>query len=102
MSDLRGTATSAGIRPQLEFVAEVLVFLKPGVNDPEGLAIRAGLHSLGYDGVTGVRTGKYLRVVIRAEDAAQAGRRVAEMCDTLLSNPVIEHYRISLSESPER
>jgi len=78
------------------YAAEVVVFLKPGVNDPEGLAIKDGLHSLGYTGVETVRAGKYLRLVVRAGDAEAARASVAAMCDQLLSNPVIENYRITV------
>jgi phosphoribosylformylglycinamidine synthase len=85
-----------------DYVAEVLVSLKPGVNDPEGLAIRDGLHSLGYEEVEGVRSGKYLRLVVRAHSPELAERQVAEMCDRLLSNPVIEQYRIEVRDDMAR
>ena len=38
------------------FLARVYVTLKPTVNDPQGLTIRGGLHSLGFDAVEAVRT----------------------------------------------
>jgi phosphoribosylformylglycinamidine synthase subunit PurS len=95
----RGVTDAAVGDPRLQaFIAEVLVSLKPGVNDPEGLAIRDGLHSLGFNEVDAVRSGKYLRVIVDATSAAQAEARVAEMCDRLLSNPVIEQYRIQILE----
>ena len=42
--------------------ARVIVTLKPVVNDPQGLAIRDGLHQLGYAGVQEVRAGKIIDV----------------------------------------
>ena len=39
------------------FLARVYVTLKPTVNDPQGLTIRGGLHSLGFDAVESVRAG---------------------------------------------
>jgi phosphoribosylformylglycinamidine synthase len=78
--------------------AEVFVSLKPVVNDPQGLAIRDGLHMLGYDEVEAVRAGKYVQLWLDAGDRAEAETRVHEMCDRLLANPVIERYHFSLAE----
>jgi phosphoribosylformylglycinamidine synthase subunit PurS len=79
------------------YLAEVLVSLKPVVNDPQGLAIRDGLRSLGYAEVEAVRAGKYLRVTVDAESAEDAHARVVRMCNQLLSNPVTETYEIQLT-----
>jgi phosphoribosylformylglycinamidine synthase len=79
-----------------QFQAEVFVSLKPAVNDPEGLEIRHGLHSLGYAGVEDVRAGRYFQLVVKASGEDEARFQVTEMCDRLLANPVIEEYRISL------
>lgn len=78
--------------------AEVFVSLKPVVNDPQGLAVRDGLHMLGYSEVNGVRAGKYIQVWLEATDRATAESRVTEMCEKLLANPVIEQYRFQISE----
>ena len=78
------------------FLARVYVTLKAAVNDPQGLTVMGGLHSLGYEAVADVRIGKYLEVRIAGDDAAEAETAVAEMCDQLLSNPVIEEYRFTL------
>lgn len=77
-------------------LARVYVTLKPAVNDPQGLTVRGGLHSLGYDAVSDVRIGKYLEIRIAGDDADQAEAAVAGMCDQLLANPVIEEYRFTL------
>jgi len=80
--------------------AEVFVTLKPVVNDPAGLTIKGGLHALGFDSVTDVRSGKYLVVTLDADDEGEARARVEAMTGQLLANAVIEDYRIELqSES---
>lgn len=76
--------------------AEVFVSLRPGVNDPQGLAVRDGLRRLGYEEVEDVRVGRYVQVWLRAPDVETAERRVAAMCEQLLANPVVEHYRFSI------
>ena len=48
------------------FLARVYVTLKPTVNDPQGLTVRGGLHSLGFESVQGVRAGKYIEITLDA------------------------------------
>ncbi len=85
----------------MQYKAEIHVTLKRTVNDPQGLAIRGGLHSLGYDSVESVRAGKFIEVWIEAESAEEASRLADEMSDQLLANPVIEDYRVDISETTD-
>ena len=78
------------------FAAQVVVTLKPVVNDPQGLVVRSGLHHLGFDGVGDVRVGKYIELTVDAVDEATAREQVTQMCEKLLRNPVIEDYRIEV------
>ncbi len=82
----------------MQFKAEIHVTLKRTVNDPQGLAIRGGLHSLGYESVEAVRAGKFIEVWLEAESASEAERQVNVMSDQLLANPVIEEYAVSVVE----
>ena len=84
----------------MRFKAEIHVTLKRTVNDPQGLAIRGGLHSLGYEGVETVRAGKFIEVWLEADSAQEAERLADKMSDQLLANPVIEDYRIEISDLP--
>lgn len=72
--------------------ARVIVTLKPVVNDPQGLAIRDGLHQLGYASVADVRAGKIVDLRLAAADAAAALAAAREMAARLLANPVIEEF----------
>jgi phosphoribosylformylglycinamidine synthase subunit PurS len=83
------------------FRAEVFVTLKPVVNDPAGLTIRGGLHALGFESVTEVRTGKYLVLTLDEPDEVRARARVEEMAQQLLANAVIEDYRIEVQPATE-
>ena len=56
---------------------------------------------MGYAGVDDVRIGKYLEVTVDIDDRAEAEKLVADMCDKLLSNPVIEEFRFDLVASTE-
>ena len=82
----------------VQYKAEIHVTLKRTVNDPQGLAIRGGLHSLGYEGVETVRAGKFIEVWLEAESVEEAQRQADEMSDQLLANPVIEDYSVAITE----
>ena len=73
--------------------ARVHVMLKDGVLDPQGEAVRHALGAMGFDGVEGVRQGKVIELDL-ADGTSEA--TVAEMCEKLLANTVIESYRIEL------
>jgi phosphoribosylformylglycinamidine synthase len=45
-----------------------------------------------------VRIGKQITLSIEAEDAARAQQRAARMCESLLTNTVIEDYSIEVVE----
>jgi phosphoribosylformylglycinamidine synthase PurS subunit len=77
------------------FAVEVVVALKPVVNDPQGLVVRDGLHRLGFAGVRAVRVGKHLDLEVEAESEETARTQVEAMCEQLLRNTVIEDSTIS-------
>lgn len=79
------------------FLADVFVSLKPTVNDPEGITIKGALGSLGFEGVDGVRSGRYFQVTLTAADESNAKQQVDQMCARLLANPVIEIYSFKVS-----
>ncbi len=81
------------------FRARVYVTLKPTVNDPQGLTIRGGLHSLGFESVEAVRAGKYIEITLAGDDKASAEKQLTEMCQKLLANPVIEDFRFELEQA---
>jgi phosphoribosylformylglycinamidine synthase len=77
--------------------AKVYVTLKQGVLDPQGKAIQHSVGLLGYDGVAGVRQGKYFEIALDdALDPARARETAERMARDVLSNPVIEDYRVEV------
>ncbi len=71
----------------------VHVMLKDGVLDPQGEAVRHALGALGFDGVGSVRQGKVIEMDLADGTSEET---VAEMCEKLLANTVIESYRIEV------
>jgi len=74
--------------------ARVVVTLKKSVLDPQGQAVSRALGTLGFSEVKDVRLGKIIELDLDAKDAAEARKRVEQMCEKLLANMVIEEYRV--------
>jgi phosphoribosylformylglycinamidine synthase len=77
--------------------AQIYVTLRPSVLDPAGTAVQSGLHHMGLAGVEQVRIGKYIQVTLTAANETSARQQLDQMCDQLLTNPVIENYRFDLA-----
>lgn len=77
--------------------AKVYVTLKPSVLDPQGKAIKHAVELLGYEGVNDIRQGKYFEVAIDGSLDEDGVRAAAErMARDVLSNPIIEDFRIEI------
>ncbi|MCC6175446.1 MAG: phosphoribosylformylglycinamidine synthase subunit PurS [Chloroflexi bacterium] len=83
-------------------MARVQVTLKPVVSDPAGTSIAQALKHLGFQGVEGVRAGKYFEIEVRAADKAAAESAADAMCRQLLANPVVEEYRVTVVRASRR
>ncbi len=78
--------------------AQVHVMLKKTVADPQGLAVRHALESLGYAETRQTRVGKYITVELDTDDEAEARSRVEGMCRKILANPIIEDFSFTLEK----
>ena len=77
--------------------ARVIVTLKAGVLDPQGKAIQHSVELLGYDGIADVRQGKYFEIALEGSVDEARARELAEAVGRdVLSNPVIEDYRVEV------
>ena len=81
------------------YQARIYITLKSTVNDPQGVTVLSSLHRLGFKNADDVRVGKYLLVNVDETDRAKAESSVTEMCQKLLTNPVIEEFRFELEET---
>jgi phosphoribosylformylglycinamidine synthase PurS subunit len=75
--------------------AKVLIRPKEGILDPQGKAIERALPALGFDGVSGVRVGRLVELETDDPD------RLADLCEKLLANTLIEDYEIELEAVPD-
>ncbi len=79
----------------MKFRFQVVVSLKEGLLDPQGKAVEGSLPAMGWKNVSQVRVGKHVDLVVEAETEKDAVAQVDEIAHRLLSNPVIENYRIA-------
>lgn len=78
------------------FSALVEVMLRPGIADPQGTTIERALPALGFERISGVRSGKSFRFEVEAADEEAARQEVDELCRRFLTNPVIEDSNVTL------
>ena len=70
---------------------------KRAVLDPQGKTVKHALESLRFTGIKDVRIGKFIEVELTGSDQAALKKKMDEACHDLLSNPVIEEYRLELT-----
>jgi phosphoribosylformylglycinamidine synthase len=80
------------------FDVRVTVSLKKGVSDPEGKNTEKALHLLGFDQVKEVTTLRVFDIQIDKDDENEVKDSVEQMCQRLLTNPVIHDYNISIQK----
>ena len=73
-----------------------IVTLKKEVLDPQGKVVSQTLKDMGYDNIINVRQGKYFDIEINENNKEKAKKITEEICKKLLTNVVIEDYKIDL------
>jgi phosphoribosylformylglycinamidine synthase PurS subunit len=66
----------------------VLIRPKEGILDPQGQTVERALPALGFEGVSNVHVGRLVELTIEDES------RLPEICEQLLTNPLIEDYEL--------
>ena len=77
--------------------AKVIVTPKKTVLDPQGNAVRDAMRHLGMPEVRNVRIGKYLEIDLDGKNV-DLEKRLDVLCRDLLSNPVIEDFRLEMPD----
>ena len=73
-----------------------IVTLKKDVLDPQGKVVSQTLINMGFDNIISVRQGKFFEIEINEKDKNKAKIIAEEICKKLLTNIVIEDYKIIL------
>jgi len=72
----------------------VNVLPKPGILDPQGRAVEGSLGHLGIAGVSAIRVGRRVELVVDAADEAAAAAIAERLASELLANPMIEAHAV--------
>jgi len=80
----------------MEFIIEISLENKPAARDPVAETIKRDLLAKkGYDNVSKVRSGQYLRLTLEANNEEDAKEIVTNMCNDLrIFNPVTQNLII--------
>ena len=76
----------------------VIVTLKKDVLDPQGKTIKKALESMSFKNINDVRQGKYFVLDIDEKNPKNVEEKAEEICKKLLTNLVIEDYKIIRSQ----
>jgi len=81
---------------QMEFIIEISLENKPAARDPVAETIKRDLLAKkGYENVSKVRSGQYLRLILKANSEDDAKEIVTNMCNDLrIFNPVTQNLNI--------
>ena len=73
---------------------QVIITLKKNVLDPQGKVIQQTLGGMGFNSISEVRQGKFFEIEIDEKDQKKAKEKVEDLSKKLLTNLVIEDYKI--------
>ena len=77
----------------------VIVTLKKEVLDPQGNTVQQTLKNMGYNNISQVRQGKFFEIEVDSDDVEKTKKEIVEVCNNLLTNTVIEEYKITNSKN---
>lgn len=82
----------------MKFLASIDIMPQKEILDPQGKAVKLGLHNLGIDNVNDVRIGKHITLEVEATSQTAADEMVKTACEKLLANMVMEEFSHTISE----
>jgi phosphoribosylformylglycinamidine synthase len=78
------------------YEAKIKIGLKKGVSDPEGANTLKALKLLGFDNVKEAKTIRTVDLLIDGKSESEVRKSAEQMCQRLLTNPVIHTYEIEI------
>jgi len=80
------------------YEVKVKIGLKKGITDPEGANTLKALHLLGFNTVKEAKIMRTVDLIIDGKNKEEVKKKVEQMCQRLLTNPVIHTYEIKIEE----
>ena len=76
----------------------VTVTLKKDVLDPQGRVVGQTIKNMGIKNLNQVRQGKFFEIDMSEKDSTKAESQIKEICEKLLTNQIIEDFKIKKAE----
>lgn len=83
----------------MKYIAEIDIMTRAEILDPQGKAVKLGLHNLQMDSIDNVRIGKHVRLEVEAQTEEAARETVDAACRQLLANLIMEEYTFELHQA---
>jgi phosphoribosylformylglycinamidine synthase len=88
------------------FKAKVTVMFRKSILDPQGAAVERAVKShaggdISFPGVSSVRVGKVVELILSGSDAESVAGKVKALSDRVLANPVMEEYTVDVEPLPD-
>lgn len=80
----------------MTYIAEINIMTRSEILDPQGKAVKLGLHNLQMDSIDKVRIGKHISLEVDAATEEEARTTVDAACRQLLANLIMEEYSFEL------
>jgi phosphoribosylformylglycinamidine synthase len=80
------------------YEVKVTIGLKKGVSDPEGANTLKALKLLGFNNVKEAKMIRTVDLLIDGKNKEDVKKSVEQMCQRLLTNPVIHTYEIKIEK----
>ena len=78
--------------------AKVYISYKDGILDPQGKTVGIALSSIGIEGISNVRIGKYIEILFESVTKEEATEITEKSCKILLANPNTESYKFEIED----
>lgn len=80
------------------FEVTIAISLKKGITDPEATNTLKSLNLLGFDTIKEIKSTKLFTLILDEKDENIVMKKTEEMCQKLLTNPVIHQYTINVKK----
>jgi phosphoribosylformylglycinamidine synthase len=80
----------------MKYAVNINVMPHPELLDPQGKTVEANLPNIGILGISNLRIGKRMQMLVDADSKENAYAIAEEACKKLLANIIMEHYSIEV------
>ena len=83
----------------MKFKASINIMPLEALLDPQGKAVGQSMGNLDINGISNVRIGKHITLLIDSVDESSAKKVIEEACTKLLCNQIMESFSFSVEKA---